>query len=116
MNWENLEGASLCHRETPSQEPRPIILSGVRNNIPWVWTGEEGHIYTYEGAELVWSGEQGQIMAEGEVLAWIAKIDDTPEIADPNAFKMQASALETETGQEYFKTWLKYELAAIAGE
>tara|TARA_R110000796_G_C14269437_1_gene401064 strand:- start:100 stop:456 length:357 start_codon:yes stop_codon:yes gene_type:complete len=116
MKWKDLEGAALCFRETPEEPPAPIVLSGVRNDVPWLWTGDDGHLRHYKGGELVMNGDQAKVVGSGEILAWIAKIDDTPEIRDPEEFKMLAAALETESKTVHFKTWLKDKLDAIAGE
>jgi len=115
MNWKNLHEKNLCHRVTPSEPPLPIILSGVRNGGPWIWTGVEGHIHHYKRGELIVNGRQATIKEGEEIVAWIAPIDDTPEIADPEAFKMQAAALLEETKTIYFQQWLGFELEAIAG-
>ena len=58
----------------------------------------------------------GRTASPDRPVGWIAKIDDTPEIRDPEEFKMLAAALETESKTVHFKTWLKDKLDAIAGE
>ena len=91
MKWKELAEAALCFKELPQDPPSPIILSGVRNETPWMWTGDDGHIRHYEGASLVPDGEQATIVEDGKIIGWIAKIDDTPEIRDVEAFKQQCS-------------------------
>lgn len=96
----------------------PIVLAGeTEAGALWIWWGSDNHIIFTQGGNFAFDEDsrQGVLTSEeGEALAYIATVDDSPEVRDTGQMIQAINAARAEATGQAWDGWLAEQLTSHA--
>ena len=113
MKWTEAGKGDHIIKAGAAGEPMALLQTGTENGTNWAFTGDFSHLLRLRGLKWLSASDRDSghfVDKDGKIQYWVETLENTPEIADKDDFKMQIARVQVEMETADFKDWLDYEI------